>query len=92
MIKSFSHKGLKKLFEEGKAKEVPADMAKRLAVRLDFLNRATILEDLNLPGFDLHPLKGDRKGTFAISVTGNCRMTFTFKDGQADDVNLEDHH
>jgi len=62
VIKSFRHSALKKFFEAGKAKGIPADMAKRLRIRLDFLNRATLLEDVNLPGWKLHSLKGQRKG------------------------------
>ena len=92
MIKSFRRSALKKFFETGKAKGIPADMAKRLTIRLDFLNRATVLEDLNLPGWGLHSLKGQRKGEYSISVTGNWRLTFRFENGEARDVNLEDYH
>ena len=62
MIKSFRRKPIERFFRDGKAKGIPADMEKRLRIRLDFLNRATILEDLRLPGYDLHSLKGQRKG------------------------------
>ena len=92
MIKSFRHSALKKFFEAGKAKGIPADMAKRLRIRLDFLNRATLLEDVNLPGWKLHSLKGQRKGEYAITVTGNYRLTFRFENGEAHEVNLEDYH
>ena len=61
-------------------------------VIVDFLNRATILEDVNLPGWNLHALKGQRKGEYAISVTGNYRLTFRFEKGEMRDVNLEDYH
>ena len=67
-------------------------MEKRLRIRLDILNRATILEDVSLPGYDFHPLKGQRKGEYSISVTGNYRLTFRFENGEARDVNLEDYH
>ena len=67
-------------------------MTKRLQIRLDFLNRATILEDVNLPGWDLHQLKGKRKGEYAISVTGSYRLTFRFENAEVRDVNLEDYH
>ena len=53
-------------------------MAKRLQIRLDFLNRAAILEDVNLPGWNLHSLKGRLKGEYAITVSGNYRLTFRF--------------
>ena len=92
MIKGFRHNGLKTVFRTGKARGIPADMAKRLTIRLDFLNRATILEDVNLPGWDLHQLKGRRKGEYAISVTGNYRLTFRFEKGEVLDLNLEDYH
>jgi len=64
----------------------------RLRIRLDFLNRATLLEDVNLPGWKLHSLKGQRKGEYAITVTGNYRLTFRFENGEAHEVNLEDYH
>ena len=92
MIKSFRHSALKKFFEAGKAKGIPADMAKRLQIRLDFLNRATMLEDVNLPGWNLHKLQGRRRGDYAINVTGNYRLTFRFENGEVRDVNLEDYH
>jgi len=67
-------------------------MAKRLQIRLDFLNRAKRLEDVNLPGWNLHSLKGSRQGEYAISITGNFRLTFRFEDGNVRDVDLEDYH
>lgn len=92
MIESFRRNALKQFFESGKAKGIPADMAKRLKIRLDFLNRAKSLDDVNLPGWNLHPLKGNRKGEYSISITGNFRLTFRFEDGQVRDVDLEDYH
>ena len=92
VIKDFRHKGLKRFFETGTAKGIPADMATRLKIRLDFLNRATILEDVNLPGWSLHSLKGQRKGEHSITVTGNYRLTFRFENGDVRDLNLEDYH
>ena len=92
VIQSFRHNALKKFFESGKAKGIPADMVKRLRIRLDFLNRATIVEDVNLPGWDLHSLKGQRTGEYAITVTANFRLTFRFEKGDVYDVNLEDYH
>ena len=92
MIKSFRHKGLKQLFETGKSRSVSADLIRRLVRQLDFLNRATSPMDMNLPGYRLHELKGARKGTWSITVSGNWRLTFTFKGEDAYDVNLEDYH
>jgi proteic killer suppression protein len=92
MIKSFRHKGLKKLFENGDRKGVPQDLAPRILRMLDVLDAAKDINDLNLPGFDLHELKGDRKGTWAIKVNKNWRITFRFVNGDAYDVDLEDYH
>jgi proteic killer suppression protein len=92
VIKSFRRNALQKFFQTGKAKGIPSDMATRLTIRLDFLNRAKILEDVNLPGWGLHSLKGQRLGEHSISVTGNYRLTFRFEKGDAHDVDLEDYH
>ena len=91
-IQTFKSKALKKLFEEGDASGVSGDIADRLLRRLDRLDAATVIRDLNLPGFRLHQLKGDRRGTWAIDLSGNWRLTFKFQDGDALDVNLEDYH
>jgi len=92
MINSFRHKGLKLLFESGERRGVPAHMAGRIVRRLDAINAATAPTDLNLPGFGLHELKGDRKGTWSLRVSGNYRITFSFRKGDAFDVHLEDYH
>jgi toxin HigB-1 len=92
MIRTFKHAGLKRYFETGKAKGIPADMAKRIQTRLNVLNRARELRDLNLPGFGFHALKGDRKGEYALTVTGNYRLTFRFENSDVLDLNLEDYH
>ena len=91
-IQTFKSKALKKLFDEGDASGVSGDIADKLLRRLDTLDAATIISDLNLPGFRLHQLKGDRRGTWAIDISGNWRLTFKFQDGDALDVNLEDYH
>ena len=67
-------------------------MVKRIRVRLNALDRAKELRDVDLPGFDLHPLKGQRKGEYAITVTANFRLTFTWETGDVLDLNLEDYH
>lgn len=92
LIKTFKHGGLKQYFERGNTRGIPADMLKRIRVRLNALDRARDLRDVNLPGFGFHPLRGDRRGEYAISVTGNSRMTFRFEDGDVLDLNLEDYH
>ena len=92
MIKSFRHKGLKRLFESGERRGVAHELAARLVRQLDVLNRARTTADMNLPGYRLHRLKGDRAGTWSVSVSGNWRVTFTFEGEDAFDVDLEDYH
>lgn len=92
MIKSFRHKGLKRFFEEGAAKGTPLEMTTKLELRLDALNAAEHVGEMNIPGWDLHELKGQRKGAWSVKVTGNYRLTFRFQGGNAYDVNLEDYH
>jgi proteic killer suppression protein len=92
MIRTFKHDGLRRYFETGNPKGLAADMAKRIQTRLNLLNRARELRDIALPGFGFHPLKGDRKGEYAIGVSGNYRMTFRFESGDVLDLNLEDYH
>jgi proteic killer suppression protein len=92
MIKTFRHKGLKQLFETGRSSRVAADLTRRLIRQLDLLNRATGPSDMNLPGYRLHELKGDRKGTWSVTVSGNWRLTFTFQGADAHDADLEDYH
>ena len=92
MIRSFRHKGLKQFFETGSRRGVPAQFAPRLRRQLDYLDAARAGQDMNLPGFDLHQLKGDRKGTWSITVSGNWRITFKFQGTDAFDVDFEDYH
>ena len=92
VIRTFKHGGLKQYFEDANPKKLPADMVKKIQIRLNVLNRAKELKDVALPGLGFHPLKGDRKGEYAITVTGNYRMTFRFEKGDVLDLNLEDYH
>jgi proteic killer suppression protein len=92
MIRTFRHKGLRQLFETGKSRAVAAELQRRLVRQMDFLNRAVRPADMNLPGFRLHELKGERKATWSVTVSGNWRLTFSFRDGDAFDVDLEDYH
>jgi proteic killer suppression protein len=92
MIRSFKSKNLRRLFEDGQAKGIEQSLVKRLERVLDALDAAPAVTDLGLPGFDLHQLKGDRKGTWSVKVSSNWRLTFTFEDGDAYDVDLEDYH
>ena len=92
MIRTFKHSSLRRYFETGDPKGLAAEMVKIIQIRLNVLNRARELRDIALPGFDFHPLKGNRKGEQAIGVTGNYRMTFRFDSGDVLDLNLEDYH
>ena len=92
MIKSIRHKGLAKLFESGSTAGVQASHAKRLRLQLAALDTAQILDDMDIPGFGLHPLKGKLKGRWSILVNGNWRLTFEFKDGNVYVLDYEDYH
>lgn len=92
MIDSFKHKGLRQLFEEDNAKAVSAEHARKLRQILATLHAAETIEAMRLPTFGLHPLKGDLKGFWAVTVRANWRVIFRFKDGKASDVDLVDYH
>jgi len=92
VIKSFRHKGLKELFETGAAAGINAKYHKRLRVRLDAIHSATSLKHLDIPGWNLHPLKKDQLGRHAIAASGPWRITFEFKDGDAYRVDFEQYH
>lgn len=92
MIRSFRHRGLERYFTRSDHRGIPAEFTARLSRVLDRLDAATRPEDMNLPGYRFHPLKGRRRGTYAVTVSGNWRLTFRFDGGDAIDVNLEDYH
>jgi toxin HigB-1 len=92
MITSFKHRGLREFFETNSKRGIPPELATRLRDRLDVLDAANAIEDIGLPHFDLHELKGDRAGTWALKVNKNWRLTFTFANGDASGVNFEDYH
>ena len=93
MIKKFKHKGLRKLFESGVASGVqPQQHATRLRQILALLETADSIGDMDLPGLNLHELKGQKKGTYAVKVSGNWRVTFKIVNGDILDVNYEDYH
>jgi len=92
VIKSFKHKGLRTLFETGKAAGVQPAHAKRLRIQLAALDTAQEIGDMDLPGYRLHPLQGRGDGRWPITVNGNWRMTFEFRDGNAYVLNYEDYH
>lgn len=92
MIQKFKHKGLKRLFESVFSSGVDPQYVSRIRKILALLESAETVEDMDLPGLSLHPLKGNRKGTWAVKVSGNWRITFKIQNGDAFDVNFEDYH
>jgi len=92
MIRVFRHKGLKRLFEKDDARGVRADQVRRIRDVLAHLDEARRPRDLDLPGYRLHPLRGELKDYWSVSITGNWRIAFRFEDGDAFDVDLIDYH
>ena len=91
-IRNFRHKGLRRFFETGNTAGIQAKHAPRLRIILGRLNVSVEPRDMGLPGLDLHPLRGDRSGSWAVKVSGNWRVTFTFTGIDAADVDYEDYH
>ena len=88
----FGHAGLRRFWERDDASRLnPAHVA-RIERLLDDLADASRPAEMDLPGLQLHQLTGNRRGTWAMRVSGNWRLTFRFEDGEAVDVNLEDYH
>lgn len=92
MIQSFKHRGLKRLYERGDRSGIRADLLETVENILTVLDAASIPQALDLPRYRLHPLKGDMKGFWAVTVRANWRIVFTFRDGNAYDVELIDYH
>jgi proteic killer suppression protein len=92
MIKSFKHKGLEKFFYSGKKKGIRPEQALKIARILDRLNAAENIKDMNYPGSFLHQLSGTLKGQYSVRVSGNWRIFFEFRDGDAYIVNYADYH
>lgn len=92
MIKTFKHKGLKEYFVSGSAKGIQANHKKKLRMQLAAIDTAICIQDVDLPGYKLHELKGSRKDVWSITVSGNWRVTFKFVDGNAYILNYEDYH
>ena len=91
MIRSFKHKGLANFFKNGTTEGIQAIHAKKLRIILGRLNASVTIQDMDLPGLLLHPLKGKRTGTWSVSVSGNWRITFKFTNADAFAVNYEDY-
>jgi proteic killer suppression protein len=92
-IRTFRHKGLKRLYEAGERRNIPAALAEKIADVLLAIDEADRPGDVGLfPGWRLHRLKGDLKGFWSVSVSGNWRVVFRFDKGDAFDVDLIDYH
>ena len=92
MITTFCHKGLRKYFESGSLAGIQPAHANRLKMQLVALDTAQVIEDMDIPGFRLHPLKGSERGRWSILVNGIWRVTFEFENGNAYVLDYEDYH
>jgi proteic killer suppression protein len=92
VIKSFRHKGLERLYQGGNAAGVPPGHIARLRLILTNLDVAMAPREMDLPGLRLHALKGDRRDTWSVAVSGNWRVTFRFVGIHAEYVDYEDYH
>jgi len=92
MIKSFRHKGLREYYETENKGGINSDHASKLARILDRLDASVRPSDMNLPGYRLHKLSGQEKGTWAVRVSGNWRVTFKFEGEDATDIDYLDYH
>ena len=92
MIKNFKHRGLKRLYLKGDKGQVMPDLLNRIEDILARLDVAEEAEEMDLPGYKLHPLKGDLRGFWSVTVSRNWRIIFRFEEGNACDVDLTDYH
>ena len=92
MIKNLKHRGLRRLYEQGDRSGIRTDLLNTAENILTLLDSASAPQALDLPRYRLHPLKGDRKGYWAVTVRGNWRIIFKFENGDAVDVELIDYH
>jgi proteic killer suppression protein len=92
MIRSFRHKGLQRFFETGSKSGIQAEHAARLHLQLARLDSAAMAVDMNLPGWRFHQLAGNLKGQYAVTVSKNWRLLFSFENGDALLVDYRDYH
>jgi len=92
MIASFKHRGLRRFFEDDDRSKLPPEMVERIRSILSLIEAASRIEDMEQPSLRLHPLKGDLKGLWAVTVRANWRIVFRFADGEANDVDFVDYH
>ena len=89
---NLKHKGLREFFERGDGRHLPPDLVLRIRRILSDLDAAVQPRDLDIPGYRLHRLTGNRRGYWSLRVSGNWRIVFRFRDGEATDVDLLDYH
>ncbi len=92
MIETIKHRGLRRLYEHGDRNGLRSDIARKAELYLSVLDTAQTVRELDITGFGLHRLTGDRKGWFSVFVSRNHRIIFRFEDGKAFDVDLVDYH
>ncbi|MCL8298503.1 type II toxin-antitoxin system RelE/ParE family toxin [Pseudomonas mosselii] len=92
MIISFRHKGLRLFHETGNTRGIQAAHVQRLRRQLQFLDSAVVAEDMSVPGWQLHPLQGERLGFWSISVSGNWRLVFRFTGCDVELVDYLDYY
>lgn len=92
MIRRFRHRGLRRLYEDDDRRGVNAEHIDKITRVLAFLTRAARPEDMNLPGFRLHPLKGELAGYWSVTIRAFWRIIFRFEDGDVTDVDFLDYH
>jgi toxin HigB-1 len=92
VIRSFKHKGLEAFFRDGERSGIDPSHSSRLARILDRLDASMTVQDMNLPGFKLHELKGREKGVWSVTVSGNWRVVFRFEGNDAVQVDYVDYH
>ncbi len=92
MIRSFKHRGLKRLYERDDRSGIRPDLVDTVEEILTVLDDAATLQELALPGYRLHPLKGDLQGLWSVTVRANWRIVFRFEGANAFDVELIDYH
>ncbi len=92
MIASIKHKGLREFYEKGSTRKIQPSHAERLRMILAALDSSQTIDDMDIPGYRLHPLKGKMKNRWSVTVSGNWRLTFEFKDGNVYLLDYEDYH
>ena len=92
MIQTIRHRGLKRLFQRDDRSGLNAEQLPRIIRVMDILDTATCPQDLDLPGYRLHPLRGELKGFWSLRITGNYRLIFRMEDGDVYDIDLVDYH